>query len=271
MEDQTISITRPSTSANTVSKQDTTYPTEWVDLPSQGYFYAVDNPLSSGKVELKQMTAKEEDILTNVNFIKSGVVLDRLLESLLIDKRIKTSDFLVGDKNALLVAIRRLAYGDSYGPIQVKCNSCRKDNNITVNLGEVKMKEYNFTGWTQNVNLFSYELPFSKNTVVFKFLTSKDELDIECELKASSKLKIATSEFTTRLRQTIVSINGNDSKEYIRKAVDEMLSKDCLALRTYMKKITPNIDLSFNFSCEGCQSEERIGVPITAQFFWPDA
>lgn len=279
MDDITIPITRPSSTSNTTStpsvssnKQETQYPTEWIDLPSQGYFYPANHPLSSGKVEVKMMTAKEEDILTNANYIKNGVVLDRLIESVLINKNVKPNDFLVGDKNAVFVALRRLAYGDNYGPLAVRCNACKEESReVTINLAEIKTKEYDFDKINKHDNLFEFELPFGKHKIVFKLLTAKDESEIEGELKAASKMKIGASELTTRLRQTIVSINGNTDKQYIRKFIEnELLSRDSLALRQYIRTVTPNMDLTFEFVCPSCQNEERMGLPLTAQFFWPD-
>jgi len=277
MSDYTIPITRPSSAAPVVAqpqqpKQEYQYPTEWVDLPSQGYFYPPNSPLTEGKVELKMMTAKEEDILTNANFIKNGVVLDRLLESVLINKNIKPNDFLIGDKNALFVALRRLAYGDKYGPLAVKCNSCREDNkDVEVNLSQIKTKEYDFSKVNKGDNTFEYVLPFSNRKVVFKLLTSKDELDIEGEIKAAAKLKLASSDLTTRLKYSMVSVDDNEDRQYIKKFVEnELLSKDSLALRKVMRDVTPNIDLTFEFKCAHCGAEERVGVPLTATFFWPD-
>jgi len=278
MNDYTIPITRPTSTTSPAPapapiqpKQEYQYPTEWVDLPSQGYFYPVNSPLSEGKVELKMMTAKEEDILTNSNFIKNGVVLDRLIESVLVNKNIKPNDFLIGDKNAIFVALRRLAYGDKYGPLSVKCNKCKEDSNAEVDLAQIKTKEYDFTNMVRGDSTFEYVLPFSKRKIIFKILTAKDENEIEAEIKAASKLKLESSELTTRLRQCIVSVDGNTEKQFIRKYVEnELLTKDSLAFRKYMREVTPNIDLTFNFTCTHCSHEEKVGVPLTAAFFWPD-
>jgi hypothetical protein len=90
------------------------FPTEEIELPSKGLVYPNDNPLSSGKVEMKYMTAKEEDILTNQAYIRKGTVLDKLLKSLIIDKKINIDDLIVGDKNSLLIASRILGYGKEY-------------------------------------------------------------------------------------------------------------------------------------------------------------
>ena len=80
------------------------FPTEEVELPSRGLIYPKENPLSSGKIEIKYMTAKEEDILTNQNYVKQGTVVDKLLRSLIVDKKINYDDMITGDKNAVLVS-----------------------------------------------------------------------------------------------------------------------------------------------------------------------
>ena len=154
MDNYTIPITKPASNVSQ-PKQETTYPSEVVDLPSQGHFYDSSSPLSNGTINLKVMTAKEEDILTNQNYIKKGIVLDKLIESIIVDKDIKLDDLLLGDKNAVFVATRRFAYGDNYGPLQIKCPSCRENNECVFNLGELKYK---------NVDLSKYEF-YSYDTV----------------------------------------------------------------------------------------------------------
>ena len=276
MNDDIIPITRPS-SAGSISqtpaiKHETKYPTEIIDLPSNGYFYSPDDPLSNGSVELKMMTAKEEDILTNESFIKKGIVLDRLLESLIIDKNIKIDNFLTGDKNALFIAARRLAYGDSYGPVEVTCNACREKNNVTIDLSEVKTKEYDFSNKQRGLNLFEFVLPYSKRVLKVKILSNRDDVEIETELKSLAKIGKSSSEITTRLKHVIVSVDGNNDKAYVRQFVDgELLSRDSIELRKFIRSMSPDIDLSFNFACEHCQAEERVGVPMTVQFFWPES
>ena len=83
-------------------------------MPSKGHFYPSDNPLSSGQVEIKYMTAKEEDILTSANLIQKGIVLDKLLQALIVSEGVNLDDVLIGDKNAIMIASRILAYGKDY-------------------------------------------------------------------------------------------------------------------------------------------------------------
>jgi hypothetical protein len=276
MDDYTIPITKPANQFagnSSQPKQETTYPSEVVDLPSQGHFYPSSSPLSNGTINLKIMTAKEEDILTNQNYIKKGIVLDKLIESLIVDKDVKLDDLLLGDKNAIFVATRRFAYGDSYGPLQIKCPSCRENNECTFNLGELSYKQIDFSKYEPNVNNFDVQLPYCKKTVTCKLLTSGDEKQIENEIKVLQKIKTGnTAEVTTRLRYTIVAIDGNSNKQDIQKFVEnELTSRDSLELRKQVKERTPDIDLNFNFKCEQCNHEERLGVPLTVQFFWPDS
>lgn len=276
MDEYTIPITKPANQFagnNSQPKQEQTYPSEIVDLPSQGHFYDSSSPLSSGTINLKVMTAKEEDILTNQNYIKKGIVLDKLIESLIVDKDIKLDDLLLGDKNAVFVATRRFAYGDNYGPLQIKCPSCRENNECVFNLGELKYKNVDVTKYPPGSNEFDIELPYCKKTVTCKLLTSGDERQIDNELKMLQKIKTGnTSEVTTRLRYTIVSVNGNSDKIEVKKFIEnELTSRDSFELRKIIKERTPDVDLNFDFKCEHCNHDERIGVPLTVQFFWPDS
>ena len=61
-----------------------TTPTEFVELPSGGNYYPEGHRLHGEQtVEIKFMTAKEEDILTSKTLIKQGVALERLLKSVI--------------------------------------------------------------------------------------------------------------------------------------------------------------------------------------------
>jgi hypothetical protein len=249
-----------------------TFPTEIIDLPSKGHFYPAGSPLSSGRIELKLMTAKEEDILISPNLLKKGLAIDKLLESLIIDKNIKIGDLLLGDKNALIFAVRRLAYGDTYGPVEIQCPKCAAKSKETIDLSQLKEKEFDETQYEPGTNVFEFVLPTSKATVQFKLLTDADEKIIEKDNVALGKLnKVSSGEITTRLKRQIVSVNGETDPVKVKGFVDNMPSRDSLALRQHIRSITPDIDANFNFTCADCGQEEKVGVPMTVQFFWPDA
>jgi hypothetical protein len=235
-------------------------PTEIIDLPSQGKLYASDSPLAEGKIEMKYMTAKEEDILTNQAYIRDGIVLDKLLQSLIVTK-FNYSDLLIGDKNAIMVAARILGYGKDY-----KFNYASEEQ--VVDLSQIEPLPLTDEVKKAESNEFSFTLPSSENTVTFKLLTHKDEKKIEQELKGLSKINKKSSPIvTTRLKHQILSVNGEDELPKVREFVDNfLLAQDSRALREEIKRIGPDVDLTF--FPEG--SDRRVDIPIGLSFFWPD-
>ena len=241
-----------------------TLPTETVELPSQGVLYPESSPLSKGTVEMKYMTAKEEDILTNQNYINQGIVIDKLLESLIIDKSIKYNDLLIGDKNAVMIAARILSYGAKY-PVYYD------GKEIEVDLSSIDNKPIVEEFKNSNTNEFQFTLPTSKNTVTFKILTAGDETAIENEIKGLKKLdKTISPEVTTRLKYIITSVNNSRQIGDIRDFVDNyLLATDSRALRNEYSRIMPDIDLTFEHT-NNDGGKERVGIPIGLDFFWPN-
>ena len=241
------------------------FPTEVVDLPSRGYFYIDGHPLSSGKVEVKYMTAKEEDILTSQNLIQQGTVIDILLQSLIVDKTINIKDLLVGDKNAIMVAARVLGYGKDY---QFEYN----EEEHEVDLSKLNPVKLDFKKVTKGQNEFSFELPTSKRTITFKMLNGHDESNITAEVKAKRKIsKERSSELTTRLKTMLLSVDGNSDKGYITNFVEnEFLSRDSLAFRNYLTDITPDMDMTTTI-VNSNGKETEVTIPVTVRFFWPSS
>jgi hypothetical protein len=244
------------------------FPTEVVDLPSKGLIYPKDNPLSSGKVEMKYMTAKEEDILTNQNYISKGTVLDKLIESLLVSK-ININDIIIGDKNALLIACRVLGYGKDY---TFKAFSTETKQMEEFEIDLTTLKDINLNPKVlkeEGTNEFDFTLPTTKTPITFKLLTHGDEKAIDREIQGLKKIKKDSSpEISTRLKYMITSINGDREKKTIREFVDNyLLAKDSRSLREHIRDISPDIDLKYI----GEDAEEGIAIPINLNFFWPDS
>ena len=241
------------------------FPTETVDLPSKGYFYIDGHPLSSGKVEVKYMTAKEEDILTSQNLIQQGTVIDTLLQSLIVDKTINVNDLLIGDKNAIMVAARILGYGKEY-------EFEYEGREQAVDLSKLNPKKIDFKKMTKGVNEFSFELPTSKRTITFKLLTGHDEIKISEEVIARQKIsKDLSSQLTTRFKYMILSVDGTTESSYINNFVDnEFLSRDSFAFRQYVNTITPDMDMKVKV-INSSGEETEVAIPVTVRFFWPDA
>ena len=241
------------------------FPTEVVDLPSKGLLYPKESALSSGKIEIKYMTAKEEDILTSVNLIQKGVVIEKLLESLIVDKSVKVSDLLIGDKNAILIASRILAYGKEY-EVEIE------GRKVEVDLTTLKDKFIDESIVTNNANEFEFELPATKRKITFKFLTSADEKEIDKEVEGYKKIGDGIGyELTTRLKHQIISIDGDAKKTSVQNFVDnEFLSRDSMAFRNYVNEIMPDVDMTSTY-IDADGNEKEFTVPMTVSFLWPSA
>lgn len=246
------------------------FPSAIVNLPSKGWFYPKEHVLASGTVELKYMTAKEEDILTSQNLIKQGVVIDKLLQALLVSK-FNFNDLLIADKNALIFHSRVLAYGKDY-EVEVTCPECETKNKVVIDLTTIEDKDLDLGKYKQNSNYFEYDLPVSKVKVGVKLLTHGDEKNIESEVKGLKKVSnTVDKELTTRLKYMIVSVNNNTDNNKIREFVDAMPSRDSLALRKFINEVTPDVKSDFEFTCSECGHEETRRIPMTVSFFWPGA
>jgi len=253
---------------NVTDKPKLKFPTEVVELPSKGLIYPKDNPLSSGKIEMKYMTAREEDILTNQNYISKGIVLDKLIESLIVSK-VNINDIVIGDKNALLVASRVLGYGKDY-KFKAYNSDSRQIEEFTVDLTTLKDKILKKKDLIEEgINEFKYELPHSKTSITFKILTHGDEKKIEKEIQGLQRIKKdSIPEISTRLKYLITSVGGDSEKKTIREFVDNyMLARDSRSLREEIKRVQPDIDLTYT----GEGAEEGINIPVNLTFFWPDS
>ena len=235
-------------------------PTEIVELPSKGLIYPESNPLSSGKIEMKYMTAKEEDILSNQSYIEKGVVIDKLLQSLIVSD-INYNDLIIGDKNAIMVAARVLGYGKNY-------SFSYDGEKVDVDLTLLENKPIDESNFTKGVNNFSFKLPTTNTEITFKILTHKDEQNISKEVEGLKKVnKNISPTVSTRLKYIITSVGGDSEPKTIREFVDKyMLAQDSRALRNHIQSFQPDVDLTF-FPPTG---EDKKSLPIGLNFFWPD-
>ena len=244
------------------------FPTEIVELPSQGKLYPAGHPLKSGTIEMKYMTAKEEDILTNQSFIQNGVVLDKLFQSLIVTQ-VDYNDLLICDKNAIMIAARVLGYGKDY-PIKVTSPSGDEIEH-TVDLTTLQNKKIDWSAYKDGVNEFDFQLPVSQRKVKIRLLTQGIQKKIDLELKGLAKVKKEAS-LTTTLKYIIIEVDGDDSTAVIRKFVDnELLAIDSRALRQYIKSITPDVALEVDVPDGDSGDTFRCDVNIGLDLFWPDA
>jgi hypothetical protein len=244
-------------------------PSEVIDLPSKGLVYAKENPMSSGNIEMYYMTAKTEDILTNVNLLRQGLAIEKMLKSL-IKTELEYDELTIGDRNGLLIASRILGYGKDYS-FSYKNPTTGEVEKVTVDLQDLKYKEVDFTVF-KNTNEIYFQLPHSKNELTFKILTVADDKKIDQEIKGVKKaLGQDQGQLSTKLKHQITSVNGDSTLKTIREFVDSgaLLSRDSIALRKYIAQVTPDIDTTIQFTLSD-GTEVNTDLPMGAEFFFPD-
>jgi len=247
------------------------FPTETIELPSKGLVYPEGHPLRGGTCQIKYMTAREEDILANQNLIKKGIVLDKLFESVVVEPGVNPNDIFIGDKNAILMATRILGYGADY-EVQITDPFSSETQTVVIDLGKVQTKDVDDTLFNSK-NRYNFKLPATGAEIVFKLLTHLDEQDITREIQALEKLnKNSGNSFdvTTRLKYMIVSVDGNDDRGFINRWVtNSFLAKDTKAFRAYVKELSPDLDMKFQFTSEITGETEALDIPFGINFFYP--
>ena len=246
-------------------------PTEFVPLPSFGLVYSPNSPLHNLKeIEVRYMTAADEDILTSRSLLRSGKAIDAVLKNCILDARINPEELLSGDKNALITFLRVSGYGPEY-KVEIDCPSCEETSKYEFDLSQLEMKTLDVEPIEQGENRFHIQLPTGTH-IEFKFLNSAEEKEIS---DAQDRIKRSTNSpvdrnVTTRLKNTIISIDGNTDSSLINQYVDTLNVRDSRALRKYMEDNTPDIDMNQEFNCSHCGHRGEVDVPISVSFFWPD-
>ena len=248
------------------------FPTEIIDLPSKGKVYSPESPLSKGTIEIKYMTAREEDILASQNLIRKGVVLDKLFESVVVEEGVDINDICIGDKNAILLATRILGYGPQYS-VEITDPFTGELQKTNIDLSKIQIKEVD-ESLLNSENKYEFELPTAKKKIIFKLLTHKDEKDIQAEILALQRLSkdkdSVSADVSTRLRYMIQDVDGNSDRGFINNFVkNNLLARDTRAFRTYVSTISPDLDLKFNFTSDITGDTEALDIPLGAGFFYP--
>lgn len=248
-------------------------PTEFVELPSKGLLYPEAHPMRGrSSVEIKFMTAKEEDILTSRSLIKKGVAIDRMLESLLVDKNIKVDQLLLGDKNALVVAARISGYGADY-KTTITCPNCSTNVKHTFNLQSLKTHfcetPEDFGASLTPISTYVFKLPKTDATVEIRPMYGTDENNLVELAEKKKKMNLPEETSTTQMKTYVLSVNGTRDKKVVNNFIDNLPAMDARHLRLVYKQLIPNVDLTHDFVCSACSHEQEVEVPFTVDFFWP--
>ena len=268
-EDRTKSR-RQSEAVDPSSVLDFVTPTEFVELPSKGIGYPTGHPLKDQEtIEIRFMTAKDEDILTSRSLLKKGVALERLIDNLLVNKSLSSKEILIGDRNAIIIAARSSAYGHLY-ETKVQCPACQTTSKLTFDLSQPEVKDLDFEEFDyQETNFGTYvvETPNSGIKVELRLLNGQDEGKL---VKAMSKSKDSEDIVTTQMRLYIVSVNGHKGKDFVEYFINNAPAFEARWLRKCYESLAPNVKVSEHFECDSCGFEQEMEVPFNTDFFWPD-
>ncbi len=249
-------------------------PIELVPLPSRGKLYPVDSTLFDREtVEIRPMTAREEDILTSKALLKKGTIITELLRSCLVDKSIDPTHLLAGDRNALMVAIRITGYGHEYDA-EITCGNdeCEIKSGRTFDLSALEIKRLDIDPIQDGQNLFTFALPVSKKVVKFRFVTGFDEEDMSKTQEQMKKLGMASNNTVTMgLQHTVFSVGDVTDRNKISQFIRAMPARDSLALRTYIRNHEPGIIMKQDVTCDKCGHVEEVNIPLGVNFLWPNA
>jgi hypothetical protein len=247
-------------------------PVESIPLPSAGLIYPEESPIHCKEtVDIRSMTAREEDILTSRALIKKGTVITELIKSCLTDKRIQVPDMVAGDRNAIMVALRITGYGAEYD-VEADCPKCGTRSKQQFNLADMPIKRLEIEPVAKGQNSFEFKLPVTKKTVHFKFLTGRDEEEISTiQERAKKQGALADNIVTTRLQYSIISIDGKTDRSSINGFIRNMPARDSMSLRKYIEANEPGIEMKGEFDCGSCGEQSEVRVPLGASFFWPEA
>lgn len=246
-------------------------PVESVPLPSAGLIYPADSPLSGREtVDIRAMTAKEEDILTSRALIKKGTVITELLKSCLVDKNIDPDSLISGDRNAIMTAVRITGYGSDY-TVDIDCPACSEKSKQNFKLTELGIKRLEIEPVEIGKNLFEFKLPVSSKTIRFKFLTGKDEQEITVTAERKRKQgQQSDNLITQKLMYSVVAVDGTTDKVKVQSFIRNMPARDSLSLRKFMDANEPGIDMKSWIECPNCDESSEVRLPLGVSFFWPD-
>lgn len=243
-------------------------PVHVVDLPTKGKFYPKEHPLHNQEdIEVREMSTPDEEILNNQDFIKKGTAIDRVLQSIIVDKRVKLGDLYIGDKNAILISARKNYVNAEY-KTGVTCGNCGKSSEEVFNLDELKTKEFSEEDNIEIRSDGTFEVQVEENKVRLRLLKSEDEKAMRMEEEQRKKHKLPSEPIQSLLNCIIVGVNGVEDGYVVNQFISQMPARYSRQIRKLYDKYAPNVDLTYHFECDNCGAESNSRIPFGANFFW---
>ena len=247
-----------------------TRPTEFVQLPTKGRFYPEGHPLHLvTEVEINYMSAKEEDILTSQALISRGIVIERFIQSVLVDQTIDVNSLYPGDKNAILIAARATGYGPEYDTMVV-CPACNHRHEHSIDLINLPIKEAPDDISLSAEGTFSVQLPVTKFMAELKILTATEQRYLENNKQTNRKNNLPESNRTDFLKMVVVSINSIRDRLEIEQFIDNMPALDSITIRKTYDDVEPSLLMDQETECPKCKHVVVREVPLGITFLWPN-
>jgi len=253
-------------------------PTTFVELPSEGKYYPENHPLhGETTIEVREMTAHEEDILADVTLQRNGQAISKLISNIIVDQRINANSLLIGDKNAITIAARINGYGPEY-KTTVTCPACGTPNKHAFDLRHLESKHSIISESVTHVGdrVFEFMLPRSTYNVRIKLLNSIESAQMTKTLEKARKGKNNANLQTNFLKIIMHSVENKpdgmwyEDRPVIDQFVDSIPAIDAAYIRTMYRSISPDVNMTQDFECAECGHTQDLEVPLNAEFFWPD-
>ena len=231
-----------------------------VELPSRGIHYT--NKRKS--VRVAYLTAADENILSSPSFLNTNTVIPELFKRKILDRDFPIDEIVEEDKQAILIFLRNTAFGSEY-TLTTYDPKTEKEFNTTINLETLKIKDFNLSENSEGE--YSYYLTKSKVDITFKFLTRKQEDEIN-KIKDSWSGNGVAPIITKQLEMMIKSFNGVKDALKIRSFIEMMPIRDSQEFRKFIQDNKPGLDLTQQVTTpSGDNIQVNIGFGV--EFFRP--
>ena len=241
-------------------KIDPTIAYDVIELPSRGIHYTSKRK----SVRIAYLTASDENILSSPSFLNTNTVIIELLKRKILDKDLPIEEIVEEDRQAILIFLRNTAFGSEY-TISTIDPKTDQEFDVVVNLESLKLKDFNLTENSEGE--YSYYLEKSKTDITFKFLTQKQETEIN-KIKESWNGNGVAPIVTKQLEMMIKSVGGVREALKIRNFVEMMPIKDSQDFRKFVQDNKPGLDLTQTVTTpSGDNIQVNIGFGV--EFFRP--
>lgn len=216
---------------------------EWVELPSRGECY----PHKKSKVPVAYLTAMDENVIVSDELREKKKVAEILLNNKILDKAFDVRSLCIGDRDALLIWLRKTSYGN-----ELKISQTDSEGKLVEKVIDLDKITYNTFNGTADENGFVEYVTDKKELIKYKLLTYEDEdffydkvLNLISTLTVSTDGGMRIVDLMKELltRQT-VSVNGDADRNCIVSFIDNLELSELFKYVSFTSKNTPRANIN---------------------------